>query len=177
MAEPLITKEDLLLEVEKASYKSTNIIDVIKTMFRSNNMQEFVEEPSDREYSFIINKSVTELNQINPVTVDLDYNSWVGSQDSFVLLSKMAICNTIEMVLTDYAHKGLESHSIEDLAVGDRTSRYDSLHTLCNKDQIKEETTHYKKARGIGVDVESGKAEGSLGCVRINDFDDIGTAW
>lgn len=168
-----MTAEELTVAMQDASYREVTVIEVVRTLFRGANMQEFVEEPTDREYTMIMNKAITELNQINPITTDRKYAEWVASQDPFQLLCRMTMCGVIELVLQDYAHKGIESHNIEDIAVGDRTSRYDSLLTMCNKDQLREDVRGYKKSKNLGVDIEEGLAMGTVRCARMNDFDSI----
>lgn len=159
----LMSKVDADLSIEE------NIL----ALFRSDKMCEFVEPPSKREMTMIVNSAVSELNAVNPVT-DLTITDFLKNTNLYQVLLRMSLIGAIKMIIVDYTHSGIPDTSIEDLPVPDRQPRYENYLQLLNEDQLKNNCSNFKKAMGIGHDVDEGVARGSIRDVnRHNDFNRI----
>jgi hypothetical protein len=153
------------------SYQDS-IIQKVKDLIRVENMQEFVEVPSDRELVLLTDKAITELNTTSPMTPDFTLEKWLSTSDTSMLLTKMLLCNMIELILADYAHKGIDAHSIEDIQVSDRSERYQALYDRCDKEGLKENVSNYKVSKGLGVEAEEKLAKGVVRSVKQVGYDD-----
>lgn len=145
----------------------------IRELLRANSMQEFVAIPSDRELAMLMNQAMSNLNNVNPVTT-LVTSEAMKKRNLYELLIRLTMIEFIKIIIIDYTHTGISDTSIEDIAVIDRQPRYEALLAMLDEAKVLEAISRVKKALGIGIDVEVGKAMGKIRTNHyINDFDAI----
>ena len=152
---------------------SLTLEDNIRGLLRSPSMQEFVEEPSSRELAMMTNQALANLNNVNPVT-SLTLSNISTKKTLYELLVKQVMVEFLKLIIADYTHTGITDSSIEDIPVQDRQPRYEALLALLDEAKLSESISRQKKALGIGVDTEAGKAMGRIRVNHnVNDFDGI----
>jgi hypothetical protein len=153
-------------------HDSKSVIEKATLLLRTKNMIEHIEEPTPEEAVGVIEQAVYVLNSSEPVT-NLDYNALISTPQGEALLVRAVQCELLKVIVSDYTHRSIAEHSIEDIQVKDRKGDYEALLSLCEYEKVLEDMALWKRANGLGI--EGVKARGTVRRVpRIeNDFNQI----
>lgn len=170
-----VTASSGFLALKSGMDYTTGVVENLKMVFRATEMQEFVEVPTDEEFVLLVNKTVNDLNVVNPVTHTWTLEThYLVDSSLYSSLLEMGTINLIKHVIQAYVHKGIADTSIEDINIQDRQPRYEAMLQVLNEDDVKNKISNYKKSIGAGVDVEAGLSQGSVNRHHLNDFDRFG---